>query len=147
MSILSCLCMLGPSPEDSSDGFQPGESKFPCASCHPSVPSLPHVIEGGQSYIAQCILDVCWHGHGLQLLVNWEGYGPEEGSWIPWYHILDKSLLCDFYQDHPNRFGSVPGGPHWGGGTVRACVLNVSHALAMMSLQAAWPILVSHSLR
>lgn len=67
--------MFGPSPEDNSDRFQPGESKFPCASCHPSVqaPYLPRVIEGGPAYIAQQILDVCRHGHGLQLLVNWEG--------------------------------------------------------------------------
>lgn len=78
----------------------------------PPFEPLSCVIEGVQAYIAQCILDVCWHGYGLQLLVNWEGHGPEESSWIPRYHILDKSLLCDFYQDHLDKFGSVPGGPH-----------------------------------
>ncbi len=43
--------------------------------------------------------------------MDWEGYGPEERSWVPARDILDHSLIDDY-----NRQVSEPGGVTRGGG-------------------------------
>lgn len=55
-------------------------------------------------------------GRGLQYLVDWEGYGLEERSWILRAALLDKDMLREFNAAHPGKPGGRRGAPVWGGG-------------------------------
>ncbi|KAI2646190.1 Transposon Tf2-11 polyprotein [Labeo rohita] len=56
-------------------------------------PPPPEVLDQPSIYTVRKILDSRRRGGHLEYLIDWEGYGPEERSWVP----------RDFHRDHPDH--------------------------------------------
>uniref|UniRef100_A0A8C6PG22 Gypsy retrotransposon integrase-like protein 1 n=1 Tax=Nothobranchius furzeri TaxID=105023 RepID=A0A8C6PG22_NOTFU len=72
----------------------------------PAPPPPARMHEGGLVYTVRKILDSRPRGRGMQYLVDWEGYGPEERSWVPRSFIVDPSLI----QEYETAAARTPGG-------------------------------------
>ncbi|KAI2645263.1 Transposon Tf2-8 polyprotein [Labeo rohita] len=107
--------------------FSPSVTDTPGAEAEP--PPL-EVLEQPSVFTVREILDSRRRGGRLEYLIDWDGYGPEERSWVNRDDVLDPLLLLEFHRSHPNRpaprgrgrprrrvraSGAAPGG----GGNVR----------------------------
>lgn len=73
-------------------------------------PPPPLEVEGRPAYLVKEILDSRHRGSQMQHLVDWEGYQPEERSWVATKEILDPSLIQEFHQSHLNHPAPPPRG-------------------------------------
>ncbi len=88
----------------------------------PHPPTPPVLVEGPPVYKVKKLLATRPRGRGFQYLVDWEGYGPEERSWVPARDILDRSLIEDFLRSRQSSSSGAPGGAPRGRGTVMSRV-------------------------
>ena len=79
----------------------------------PPAPPPPMFIAGGPTYTVRRLLDRRMVGRSTQYLVDWEGYGPEERSWVPAKFIVDKTLIRQLQASlpGPSGVGHRRGGP------------------------------------
>ncbi|KAL0174051.1 hypothetical protein M9458_030019 [Cirrhinus mrigala] len=63
----------------------------------------PIIIDGEEVYQVNTILDSRRRRGHLQYLIDWEGFGPKERSWVAAEDILDPSLTLSFHSAHPDR--------------------------------------------
>ena len=83
----------------------------------PGRPLPPPRLVGGQpAYTVRRILTSHHVGRGVQYLVDWEGYGPEESAWVPARDILNPALIRDFRRLRPTSPVGTSGAIPWGGG-------------------------------
>lgn len=66
-------------------------------------PPAPLNIEGEPAYIIKDILRSRRRAGHLEYLVDWEGYGPEEQSWVQAKDIFYPLLIQDFHNRRSNQ--------------------------------------------
>jgi len=52
--------------------------------------------KGVEEYTIKKIINECQHGHGLQYLVHWKGFGLSNDLWLPWQEVEDCEALDDW---------------------------------------------------
>uniref|UniRef100_A0A8C6NKF8 Gypsy retrotransposon integrase-like protein 1 n=1 Tax=Nothobranchius furzeri TaxID=105023 RepID=A0A8C6NKF8_NOTFU len=81
-------------------------------------PPPARLLPGGPVWAVRRVLRSQRRGRGLQYLVDWAGFGPEERSWVPARRFVDLSLLRDSRRSRPGRPGGPSGAGPCGGDSV-----------------------------
>ncbi len=63
----------------------------------------PILVDGEEAYRVHELLNSRRRGGCCKYLVDWEGFGPEERSWVNSGDILDPTLTEEFHRSHPER--------------------------------------------
>lgn len=69
-------------------------------------PVTPKPLDEGlvdPAYRVCRLIDSWRRGGGLQYLVHWDGYNPEERSWVRECDILRQEIMREFHQSRPDR--------------------------------------------
>ncbi|MGL5567348.1 MAG: chromo domain-containing protein [Plesiomonas sp.] len=74
-------------------------------------PAAPPLVSDSPIYRVRRIIDMWRRGRGHQYLVDWEGFGPEERSWVPSRDVLDPSLIDEFLRSRQLPLGAPGGAP------------------------------------
>lgn len=94
------VSLLKPAAGPTEEGEEESADKSP----------LPTLVDGEEVYPVRELLDSRRRGRVLQYLVDWEGYGPEEHSWVNADDILDPNLIESFHRNHPDKPAPRPRG-------------------------------------
>ncbi|KAI2655102.1 Transposon Tf2-9 polyprotein [Labeo rohita] len=108
------------------------------------LPPPPRIVDGGPAYTVRRILDSRPRGRGTQYLVDWEGYGPEERSWVPGRFILDPALIQDYRRrvsSTPGPSGAGPGGGYCHTHRITSPHLSISTHNAGFLVEISTPLL------
>ena len=70
--------------------------------CKSQPPPPPVILDNGEEYVVEKVLDSCmWQGK-LQYKIWWKGYGIKEDSWKSAESVHADSLVHNFYCSHPS---------------------------------------------
>lgn len=78
----------------------------PFAGCTTGPPK-PVIIDNEEEFEVEAILDCRKRRNGIQYLIKWKGYGPEDNSWEPENNLHAPELLQTFRNVHASKLARL----------------------------------------